>query len=599
MTELLIGPSESGIDAGADEAGNDAGAPVLKVLIADDAATERMILARIVRKAGFEVVMAVDGQDALDKFASEKPDILLLDVMMPHYDGKQVAQRVRAALGQEIVPIIFVTSLSDPADLAECIAAGGDDFISKPYNQIVISAKLGAHRRLRVMHGVMREQSKEIERNNAHLIQEQEVAKAVFDRVIHTGGLTSPNIRYMLSPLAVFNGDVLLASYQPSGNLHVLLADFTGHGLPAAIGAIPLAETFYSMTRKGFEIEDIIEEANNKLRQVLPVGVFSCCAAVSMDFRKQRVRIWLGGLPECVLSRQSGEYEMLHSSHLPLGILGPDQFRSTCLVREMEVGDRLLLWSDGIVEAENAEGEQFGNDRLEAIVAGVSDPNAIYDAILEGVSAHIGDSERNDDITLLECRMAAREEIRQASEVQPQSPAGGISDVELLLSYGAESLRASNPIPQLITNIMQVSGLRHFAGELQTILAEMFSNALEHGVLGLKSALKQAPNGFTEYYTQRAERLLTLQDGFVRFSLRHDPDEIGGRLTIRVSDSGAGFDHTRLKSSIGDESKFSGRGVSLLNELCESVRHLDHGTTTEVVFRWEWPESLRPSNTSE
>src|SRR5690606_40932182 len=85
-------------------------------------------------------------------------------------------------------------------------------------------------------------------RHNEHLLREQHVAKAVFDKVAHSGCLDAPNIRYMQSPYALFNGDLLLAAYKPSGGMHVMLGDFTGHGLPAAIGAMPLAELFYGMT---------------------------------------------------------------------------------------------------------------------------------------------------------------------------------------------------------------------------------------------------------------------------------------------------------------------------------------------------------------
>ena len=70
----------------------------------------------------------------------------------------------------------------------------------------------------------------------------------------------SPNIRYLLSPYALFNGDLLLAACTPSGNMHLLLGDFTGHGLPAAVGAMPLAEVFYGMTAKGFGLAETLRE---------------------------------------------------------------------------------------------------------------------------------------------------------------------------------------------------------------------------------------------------------------------------------------------------------------------------------------------------
>ncbi|MDO2286079.1 SpoIIE family protein phosphatase, partial [Escherichia coli] len=96
------------------------------------------------------------------------------------------------------------------------------------------------------------------------------------------------------SPLALFNGDLLLAAYKPSGGMHVLLGDFTGHGLPAAIGAMPLAEVFYGMTAKGYPMADILREMNAKLKRILPVGVFCCATLLNLSFQRELVEVWNG-----------------------------------------------------------------------------------------------------------------------------------------------------------------------------------------------------------------------------------------------------------------------------------------------------------------
>jgi serine phosphatase RsbU (regulator of sigma subunit) len=100
----------------------------------------------------------------------------------------------------------------------------------------------------------------------------------VFNKVAQDNNVAMQNIKHWLSPIAVFNGDVLLAAPTPNGGLMVLLGDFTGHGLAAAIGAIPLASTFYSMVEKGFTMQDIIKELNSKLYGILPVSVFWCAS---------------------------------------------------------------------------------------------------------------------------------------------------------------------------------------------------------------------------------------------------------------------------------------------------------------------------------
>ena len=224
----------------------------VKILIADDSDTDRFLLHRILKKQGHNVVLAADGVEAVEVFKQERPGIVLLDALMPHMDGFEAAEKIKQLAGEEFIPVIFLTSLQEAGSLARCLDAGGDDFLSKPYNSVILKAKINAFERMREMHRTLSHQRDEIFAHNSRLLREQEVAKRVFDKVAHAGCLDAANIQYALSPIAVFNGDVALAGVNPAGDLMVLLGDFTGHGLDAAIGAMPLAQSFYSMLEKGF-----------------------------------------------------------------------------------------------------------------------------------------------------------------------------------------------------------------------------------------------------------------------------------------------------------------------------------------------------------
>ena len=216
----------------------------LTVLIAEDGATDRLLLATIVRKQGHRVITAENGELAVALFAEQRPQLVLLDAMMPVMDGFEAARRIKLLAGETLVPVIFLTSLTEDEALVRCLEAGGDDFLAKPYSPVVLAAKIKALDRLRRLQATVLEQRDEISRHHNHLLNEQRVAKAVFDQVAHGGCLGAPNIRYLQSPYALFNGDLLLAAFTPTGEMHVLLGDFTGHGLPAAVGAMPLAEVF-------------------------------------------------------------------------------------------------------------------------------------------------------------------------------------------------------------------------------------------------------------------------------------------------------------------------------------------------------------------
>lgn len=559
----------------------------LKILVADDTDTDRLILESIVRKEGHDVVSARNGLEAIDVYISEQPDIVLLDALMPELDGFGAARKIKELAGDELVPIIFLTSLSDTQSLVQCLDAGGDDFLSKPYNRIILQAKIKSFNRMREMHSTMLTQRDQIVQYNNRLLQEQMVAKHVFDNVAHSGCLNAGNVRYFLSSLAVFNGDVLVAAMRPSGSMMVLLGDFTGHGLPAAIGAMPLASTFYGMVPKGFSMTDILREINAKLKSILPVGIFCCATMMDINFRKKRLKIWNGGLPDCfIYHHKDRKISAVKSTHLPLGVLSSRAFKDNCEYFDLETEDRIFTWSDGIHEARNPEGEMFGEERLTAVFNQNTNPNQLFTEIIEGVQQFVGSGEKDDDLSLLEIRMD--EPARVNSYAQEASHRFGTSEVEWVMRFEVKptSFKVFDPLPMLLNVLMEVPSLRAFSSTLYTILAELYTNALDHGVLQLDSSLKKTSDGFAEYYALREERINKVDAGFVRIHITHKTNANGGLLNVRIEDSGEGFDYSARSGDTLSTFGYSGRGIALVEKLCGRVTYLGKGNIVEVDFSW-------------
>lgn len=561
-------------------------APV-KVLVADDNEMDRLLLSTFVRKEGYQVEPAVDGLDALRKFESSRPQLVLLDALMPGMDGFEVARHIKANSGDDFVPIIFLTSLTEADELARCVEAGGDDFLSKPYNKVILKAKLNALERMRSLHTTLQHQRDEIARHHVHLVQEQQAAKAIFDNVAHTGSLDLPFIRHLISPLAVFNGDVLLAARNPADDLYLLLGDFTGHGLTAAVGAMPLAEIFYGMSGKGFTPVEILRESNRKLRSILPQGYFCCAMLVACNFRKGTIEYWNGGLPPgCLLKSQDGSLVHLESNHLPLGILNDDKFDDTTRVVEAAIGDRLLICTDGVIEARNADGEQFGFERLDELILSSSPQESVFERLRSGVYRHMGTTGRDDDITLAELTVVSHQDSGSDVCAAAETTQTGSDDWKLVYELGPRSLRSSNPLPLLQHVVMEVPQLRQHVGEIYTVLAELYSNSLEHGLMLLDSSLKSSPQGFAAYYQSRAIGLQSLK-GKIRFEFSCSIDGDAGELIIGVVDSGPGFDYQQvLNNPERKDTAYFGRGLRLLGELCQSLEYHGSGNEVRVVFAW-------------
>lgn len=168
---------------------------LITVLLAEDGPADRMLLATLVARLGHRVLTAANGLEAVALFEQERPQLVLMDAMMPVMDGFEAARRIKRLAGEELVPIIFLTSLSENEALVQSIEAGGDDFLSKPYNPLILEAKIKAMNRLRRLQATVLEQRDLIARHNGHLLTEQRVAKAVFDKITHSGCLGAANIR--------------------------------------------------------------------------------------------------------------------------------------------------------------------------------------------------------------------------------------------------------------------------------------------------------------------------------------------------------------------------------------------------------------------
>ena len=248
------------------------------VLIVDDELTNRLILRALLKESGFDSLEAVNGQEAVEIVDAHNVDIVLLDVMMPVMDGYKAAKIIKARSGS-FIPILFLTALSDDKALAECIEAGGDDFLTKPYNHIILHAKIDSMLRIRKLYTQIEKQNEELNRHNARIQQEVNVAKKVFGNLLnHNMRKKNTGLRYSMSPMSVFNGDMILAERNQTDGLDVLISDFTGHGLSAAIGSIPVSDIFYTMTKKGFPCTETLAEANNKLIKLLPTQMFMAAA---------------------------------------------------------------------------------------------------------------------------------------------------------------------------------------------------------------------------------------------------------------------------------------------------------------------------------
>jgi len=474
----------------------------------------------------------------------------------------------------------------------ESIEAGGDGILVRPFSPAVFKAKIKSIQRISDLY----QQVKVFQQEQQH---DAELAEKLMSDVIESRNYALDKIGIIKKAAELFSGDIQLSALCPNGNINVLLGDFTGHGLRSAIGAIPLAETFRAMSRKGFSPFEIIKQVNHQMYDLLPVDLFLGAAFVTISSHDGSAYIFNAGLPDVYLFSEEGDIKSkFESSHPPMGIL-PDLLPDARLtVVPISEKDRVILISDGIVEARNEEGEMYEFERFEHAAKRGVVSGSVSESVLTSVNEFCLRMPQEDDISLIDIPCGGWEQtfvVHQAAEyINEENPSDLYDDTDSAwrwrLALNGSRLSSVNPIPMAMSQINEIEGNAEHWQSLYTILTELFVNALDHGVLGLDSELKTYHEGFIEYFKERESRLKVLDTGFVEIQLSYHPFTSGGRVKICIQDSGKGFSlrehYQKRADNKSDTPRLSGRGIELVEQLCESLEYKDNGTLVEASYVW-------------
>ena len=563
-------------------------------LVVDDSMTQCMVLSALLQEEGYQVVIANDGACGVEKYVEHQPDLVLMDINMPVMDGYEATRRIKNVSGDNLAPLIFITSMDTEQSFIDSVEAGGDGILVRPFSPKVFKAKIKSIQRI----GDLYQQVRTLQQEQQ---QDAELAEKMMSEVIESRNFALNKVGVIKQAAAMFSGDMQLTSLCPNGDLHVLLGDFTGHGLRASIGAIPVTETFRAMTKKGFSILDIVAQINRQLYDLLPNDLFFAACFACISEHDKSAYVLNAGLPEgYVFSEKAEIMHQFSSVHPPLGIL-PKLLDNTLLsIVPVEKSDRFVLITDGIIEARNEQGQEFGVPSFEHAAEQGILTSDISTNVLSRLKGFCQNMPQEDDISLVDVPCSGWQDDESINKTnQAHIPETFIIEDKFYntapswswqLELTNKLLANVNPIPIIMNQINDIEGAGDHWQSLYTIITELFINALDHGVLGLSSSLKDSAEGFSQYFKERTKRLDELNAGFIRIELNYFPFEFGGKMSISIKDSGIGFDifNVLKKNSCAQNEgiNLSGRGIELVNQLCDTLDYQDNGTLVSASYVW-------------
>jgi sigma-B regulation protein RsbU (phosphoserine phosphatase) len=381
-----------------------------RILVVDDDAISRKILAQLLASAGHESRECEDGAKALQLIHAKPPSLLLLDFDMPGLNGAEVLRRLRSDADPAVaqIPAIMLTGHGSEESEVSCLQAGADDFVTKPINAAVLRARIETQLRLRSMRRQLERQNDELEEWRRNLERDLAAARLTQQSLIPQKPPPLPGwqVATCYRPVIQVGGDIY--GWLPMKDSRILfwIADGTGHGAAAALLTTLAKLLFHHGSVEHDGPATVMERVNSDFRSIFGARSFMTAMCVALDPASGHASVVGAGHPPLLVSRDNGATESIASIAPPLGLIEHPEFTETVI--SFEPGDAFLLYTDGLFGSAKDQRRRLTPQRLEKMLDH-SAPSA--EALLKGILTQVAPDNAGDalpdDLAALAVRRAA------------------------------------------------------------------------------------------------------------------------------------------------------------------------------------------------
>lgn len=328
-----------------------------KILIVDDDPNNLKLMLEILKKEGYQASPVSSGKQVIAVAQQNRPDLILLDIMMPEMDGFEVCQQLKSDENLKHIPIIFISALADTEDIIKAFKLGGVDYIKKPFVPSEVLVRVKTHLALSEQHQQIKE--------------ELEVAKST--QLAHFPRIPPqiPQLKLVrkYTPVYEVGGDFYDILELGDSKFGIMLGEVTGHGVAAAMVSFMIFGIFKDAARNHYSSKFVVRRVNDMLGNKLPEAKFATMFYGIYDASKHRFTCTTAGFPPgFLIHNQSPDITKIQTRGIVLGAY----FSQLDTFEEKEIhlvpGDKVLLFTDGLFEVRNSKDEFLGIEGLQAFL---------------------------------------------------------------------------------------------------------------------------------------------------------------------------------------------------------------------------------------
>jgi len=387
------------------------------ILAVDDTPANLQVLAGMLKERGYKVRPVPSGKLALLAARRDPPDLILLDINMPEMNGYEVCEHLKADGKLKEIPVIFISALTEQLDKVKAFSTGGVDYLTKPFQMEELHARVETHLNLRRLQIELEETNARLAKANGRMSGDLKAAAKIHETFLprEVARVPGMDFAWICRPCDELGGDGLNVIPLGDGKVGVYILDVSGYGVVSALLSVTLSRLL-SPPSEPSSILIRNRDAGDRLDITPPAEVAARLTRLfPFDSAPDKFATMLYG----IVNAATGEFRYVSAGHpglvhLPAGadpvILKSQGFpiglddnayeeRSVLLGK----GDRLYLYSDGVSEAMDRAGKQFGHDQiLQSIGQGRSESLQESVAILLGeIARWHGFGRFQDDMSIL------------------------------------------------------------------------------------------------------------------------------------------------------------------------------------------------------
>jgi serine phosphatase RsbU (regulator of sigma subunit) len=382
-----------------------------RMLVVDDNPDNREMLSRRLKRLGYDnVLLAVDGEEALAMNSEAAFDAILLDVMMPRKSGIEVLEQLRSENRLEDTPVIMISAATEIDTVVRCLELGAEDYLPKPFNPVLLRARLGSVLEKKGLRAEVRRQLHRMEQELAEA-RCQQLSMVPTEFPSSAQGVPI-DVHAVLHPAREVGGDLYDCFSLDARTLCIAVGDVSDKGMPAALFMARARSLLRAITLQHAVATgqppapaDIAAVMNAELCKNNPLCMFITLFFGYLDLTTGVLRyVNAGHVRPFLLHAERRAVELDCVNDPPLGVLELARFRDSELA--IAPGDGMVIVSDGVPDMLDASGDSYGLDRLQADLheVGHLPAAALTATLVERIYAFAGDTPQTDDVTILAVR---------------------------------------------------------------------------------------------------------------------------------------------------------------------------------------------------